>query len=156
MTPASLATTTAAEGDSYLDSCVLLSLFLADSGYADCERWLQAQGDDALWISHWVLLEVAGVMASCVRRGQLTAQRAQTITREFEAFRHERLALVEPRGKDFLQARQWLDTQHELPLRSGDALHLALAWRHGLILVSADRILARCAQHLGLPIQLIG
>lgn len=103
-------------------------LFLADSGYADCERWLQAQGDDALWIS-------------CVRRGQLTAQRAQTITREFEAFR---------------QARQWLDTQHELPLRSGDALHLALARRYGLILVSADRILARCAQHLGLPIQFIG
>lgn len=150
------ARTTAAERESYLDSCVLLSLFLGDSGYADSERWLLAQADQTLWISHWVLLEVAGVMASCVRRGQLTAQRAQTLAREFEAFRQERLALLEPRGSDFLQARQWLHTLDGLPLRSGDALHLALARRQGLILVTADRILARCAEHLGLPIQWVG
>ena len=147
--------TTAAERESYLDSCVLLSLFLGDSGYADSERWLLAQADQTLWISHWVLLEVAGVMASCVRRGQLTAQRAQTLAEEFEAFRQERLALLEPRGSDFLQAHQWLETQHQLPLRSGDALHLALARRHRLTLVSADQTLGRCAQALGLPIQLI-
>ena len=59
--------TTAAERESYLDS------------YADSERWLLAQADQTLWISHWVLLEVAGVMASCVRRGQLTAQRLSLI-----------------------------------------------------------------------------
>lgn len=147
---------TAAPGDSYLDSCVLLSLFLGDSGYADSERWLLAHGEEALWISHWVLLEVAGVMASCVRRGQLTAQRAHTLAGELEAFRQERLALLEPRGSDFLQARQWLQTQHEIPLRSGDALHLALARRHRLTLVSADQTLGRCAKALGLPIQLIG
>jgi predicted nucleic acid-binding protein len=149
------ATITAAPGDSYLDSCVLLSLFLGDSGYTDSERWLLAQADQTLWISHWVLVEVAGVMASCVRRGQLTAQRAQTLAGEFEAFRQERLALLEPRGSDFLQARQWLETQHQLPLRSGDALHLALARRHRLTLVSADQTLGRCAQALGLPIQVI-
>jgi predicted nucleic acid-binding protein len=48
-----------------------------------------------------------------------------------------------------------LETQHQLPLRSGDALHLALARRHRLTLVSADQTLGRCAQALGLPIQLI-
>ena len=140
----------------YLDSCVLLSLLLGDSGYTDSERWLINQGDQTLWISHWVLLEVAGVIATCVRRGQLTAEQAQTIGSEFESFRQERLTLIEPRGTDFLQARQWLERCLHLPLRSGDALHLALAKRHQLTVVSADRALARCAESLGLPLQLIG
>jgi len=140
----------------YVDSCVLLSLLLGDSGYTDSERWLINQGDQTLWISHWVLLEVAGVIATCVRRGQLTAEQAQTIGSEFESFRQERLTLIEPRGTDFLQARQWLERCLHLPLRSGDALHLALVQRQQLTVVSADRALARCAESLGLPLQLIG
>ena len=140
----------------YVDSCVLLSLLLGDSGYTDSERWLINQGDQTLWISHWVLLEVAGVIATCVRRGQLTAEQAQTIGSEFESFRQERLTLIEPRGTDFLQARQWLEQCLHMPLRSGDALHLALAQRQQLTVVSADRALARCAESLGLPLQLIG
>ena len=140
----------------YVDSCVLLSLFLGDSGYTDSEQWLINQGDQTLWISHWVLLEVAGVIATCVRRGQLTAEQAQTIGSEFESFRQERLTLLEPRGTDFLQARQWLERCLHLPLRSGDALHLALAQRQQLTVVSADRALARCAESLGLPLTLIG
>jgi predicted nucleic acid-binding protein len=140
----------------YVDSCVLLSLLLGDSGYTDSERWLINQGDQSLWISHWVLLEVAGVIATCVRRGQLTAEQAQTIGSEFESFRQERLTLIEPRGTDFLQARQWLERCLHLPLRSGDALHLALAQRQHLTVVSANRALARCAETLGLPLQLIG
>ena len=135
---------------------MLLSLLLGDSGYTDSERWLINQGDQTLWISHWVLLEVAGVIATCVRRGQLTAEQAQTIGSEFESFRQERLTLIEPRGTDFLQARQWLERCLHLPLRSGDALHLALAQRQQLTVVSADRALARCAESLGLPLQLIG
>ena len=140
----------------YGDRCVLLSLLLGDSGYTDSERWLINEGDQTLWISHWVLLEVAGVIATCVRRGQLTAEQAQTIGFEFESFRQERLTLIEPRGTDFLQARQWLERCLHLPLRSGDALHLALAQRQQLTVVSADRALARCAESLGLPLQLIG
>jgi predicted nucleic acid-binding protein len=140
----------------YVDSCVLLSLLLGDSGYTDSERWLINQGDQTLWISHWVLLEVAGVIATRVRRGQLTAEQAQTIGSEFESFRQERLTLIEPRGTDFLQARQWLERCLHLPLRSGDALHLALAQRQQLTVVSADRALASCTESLGLPVQLIG
>ena len=44
----------------YLDSCVLLSLFLADSGYG------------------------AGVVSLCVRRCDLSAERAAAIHAEFE------------------------------------------------------------------------
>ncbi len=133
----------------YVDRCVLLSLVLGGSGYTGSERWLCSQDDQSLWISHWVLLEVAGVIAMCVRRGQLTAEQAQTIGSEFEGFRQERLTLIEPCGTDFLQARQWLERCLHLPLRSGDALHLALAQRQQLTVVSADRAFASCAESLG-------
>ena len=98
-------TATAGEqaGPVYLDSCVLLSLFLGDSGFDASETWLLSRDGTELWISHWVLLEFAGVVATCVRRGQLTAERARWIESEFECFRQERLHLLEPRGSDFLQ-----------------------------------------------------
>lgn len=140
----------------YLDSCVLLSLFLGDSGYEASEQWLCSQDGADLWISHWVLLEFAGVIATCRRRGQISAERAGLIEGEFECFRQERLSLLEPRGADFLQARQWLQQGPGLPLRSGDALHLALAKRHQLTLTSADHDLGKAAQALGLSVQLIG
>ena len=98
----------------------------------------------------------AGDEVVITRRRQLTAEQAQTIGSEFESFRQERLTLIEPRGTDFLQARQWLERCLHLPLRSGDALHLALAQRQQLTVVSADRVLARCAESLGLPLPLIG
>ena len=151
-------TATAGEqaGPVYLDSCVLLSLFLGDSGLDASEKWLLSRDGTELWISHWVLLEFAGVVARCVRRGQLTAERARWIESEFECVRQERLRLLEPRGSDFLQARQWLQQSQDLPLRSGDALHLALAKRHKLTLASTDRGLGKCARALDLPLQLIG
>ena len=80
----------------YVDRCVLLSLLLGGSGYDGCERWLLSQGDQALWVSHWVLLEVVAVIATFVRRRQLTVEQAQTIGSEFESFRQERLNLIEP------------------------------------------------------------
>ena len=59
---------------------MLLSLLLGSSGYDDSDQWLLSQGDQALWISYWVLLEVAGVIVTCVRRGQITAEQAKTIS----------------------------------------------------------------------------
>jgi uncharacterized protein len=139
----------------YLDSCVVLSLFLGDSGYDAAEQWLLAQADQPLWVSHWVLLEFSGVLALCLRRGDLTAQRGLAIHAEFECFRHERLGLLEPRGVDYIQARQWLQEFKGPPLRSGDALHLAIAKRQNLTIASADRGLVKAAEALHLPFQLV-
>ena len=83
----------------------------------------------------------AGDEVVITRRSQLTPEQAQTIGSELESFRQERLTLIKPRASDFLQALQCWERCLLLPLRSGDALHLALANRHQLTLVSADRAL---------------
>lgn len=142
--------------DAYVDSCIVLSLFLGDSGYPAAEQWLLNQEKTPLWVSHWMLLEFAGVVALCMRRGELTAERATAIHSEFECFRQERLQLLEPRGIDFLQARQWLQQGQRPALRSGDALHLAIAMRENLTLTTADKALIQAADGLGLPHQWVG
>jgi predicted nucleic acid-binding protein len=146
---------TGSTAPAYLDSCVVLSLFLGDSGYGAAEQWLLAQADQPLWVSHWVLLEFSGVVALCLRRGELTAERCLAIHAEFECFRQERLSLLEPRGADYLQARQWLQEFNSPSLRSGDALHLAMAKRQSLKIASADQGLIKAAEALGLAFQLI-
>ena len=72
--------TAASPAPVYLDSCVVLSLFLGDSGYGAAERWLLAQADQRLWVSHWVLLEFSAVVALCLRRVARTISR-RAITR---------------------------------------------------------------------------
>jgi len=146
---------TGSTAPAYLDSCVVLSLFLGDSGYGAAEQWLLAHADQPLWVSHWVLLEFSGVVALCLRRGELTAERCLAINAEFECFRQERLSLLEPRGADYLQARQWLQELNGSSLRSGDALHLAMAKRQSLKIVSADQGLIKAAEALGIAFQLI-
>jgi len=49
----------------------------------------------------------------------------------------------------------WLQEFKGPSLRSGDALHLAMAKRQNLTIASADQGLAKVAEALGLPCQLI-
>ena len=85
----------------YLDTCVLVSLFHNDAGYGAAEHWLARNEDAALWMSQWVLLEFASATALRSRRQQLGAGRGARIHGELDAFRRERLSLVEPCGADF-------------------------------------------------------
>lgn len=140
----------------YLDTCLLVSLFHNDSGYPAAEAWLAAAGGRELWISHWVLLEFASATAVRGRRGELPSGKVDRIHRAFEAFHRERLGMLEPKGEHFLLARGWVQGQQAAGLRGGDALHLALAQRHGLQLVSADQTLVAAAEGLGIQAELVG
>lgn len=88
-------------------------------------------------------------------RGELVISRIEALQAALEQFRTERLGMVEHRGNDFLLARAWVQELSKSGLRAADALHLdalhldalhlAVAHRHGLTLVSADRILVTAA-----------
>jgi len=139
----------ATAGGLYLDTCVLVSLFHNDSGYAAAEIWLAASSQQPLWISHWVLVEFASATALRMRRRELSCSRATRIQEELENFRRERLGLLEPCAEDFLLAWRWIVEERNLSLRAGDGLHLAVAHRHRFPLVSADQNLLAAAHQLG-------
>ena len=90
------------------------------------------------------------------RRGELEAAKVSSLQSELEAFRTERLGLLEPRAEDFLLARAWVQRQGNADLQAGDALHLALAHRQRLTLVSADQALVAAARQFDTKAQLVG
>ena len=140
----------------YVDTCVLVSMFHNDSGYPAAEAWLKHAEQHELWISHWVLLEFASATALRQRRGALEVSRIEVLQEALENFRTERLGMLEPRGEDFLLARSWVQVLSKSGLRAADALHLAVAHRHELTLVSADRTLVTAAQQLQIRAELVG
>ena len=81
--------------------------------------------------------------------GGPAAGSAVDLVRELRTVSHE------PCGADFEQACGWLVQGEDLGLRGGDALHLAVAHRHGLEMVSADQILLAAAAHLGVEARLV-
>jgi len=140
----------------YVDTCVLVSLFHNDSGYPPAEAWLTQVNDRDLWISHWVLLEFASATALRQRRGALETSRIEALQVALEQFCNERLGMLEPRGEDFLLARSLVQDWASSGLRAADALHLAVAHRHGLTLVSADQTLVAAARQLQTRAELVG
>ena len=134
----------------YLDTCILFSLLVPDSGSNAALRWFSGQEDQPIWLSHWTWLEFTGVLALCCRRGDLNSERLEVIHQEAETFRRERLSLVEVVSADFLQAQTWLQHLPLTPLRSGDALHLAIAQRTQMRLHTADQQLLNVAAALDL------
>lgn len=137
----------------YLDTCVLVSLLHGDAGYPAAEAWLSGLDDEALWISHWVLLEFTSATAVRLRRGELASEKAQPIRATLELFCQERLGMLEPRGEDFRRAQRWLEQEPAFGLKGADALHLAIAHRHGLTLITADQALIKAAEALEVPAQ---
>jgi predicted nucleic acid-binding protein len=134
----------------YLDTCILLSLLVPDSGSEAALRWFTAQERGPIWLSHWTWLEFSGVLGVCCRRGDISGSHLKAIHHEADALRRERLSLIEPVGADFLQAQQWLQQRPETSLRSGDALHLAIAQRNGVQVHTADQQLLQVAAALDL------
>jgi hypothetical protein len=63
-----------------------------------------------------------------------------------------RMIAIEQR--DYALARDWLATFHT-PLRTLDALHLAIAFSNGLDVATADNVFAASARHFGVKYEFI-
>jgi predicted nucleic acid-binding protein len=83
---------------------------------------------------------------------------ANIARRLLDRFRHHveerRYRLVAIQAREYAQACDWV-SRFSIPLRTVDALHLAAAFSAGLLLVTADQALARCAEHFGVECRLI-
>ena len=130
----------------YLDTSILVPLFFREPGTA------VAQGEVSLatdrWISHWTLAEFAGVTAFKLRSRQTDAATAARAGELFQQFAASMLTVVDVLREDFAEAARLCEATPAPGLRTPDALHLALARRLGLVMVTLDSALAlACAVH---------
>ena len=91
---------------------------------------------DELAVSDWTRVEIASLLARDVRMHSLDADSALKAARRFESMIAESFTVLLPNRKDYNTAREWL-CNFETGLKSGDALHLAIAANHKAIAINS-------------------
>lgn len=84
--------------------------------------------------------------------GGLAPQAAVQADAQFEGVVDESFIVLLPNADDFSLAKQFLG-HHEIGLRAGDALHLAIAKNHRAeIIYSLDKTMIKAGKSFGLPL----
>ena len=133
----------------YLDTSVAVALFIPEAKTAGIEKWFAASLEPIV-SADWIVTEFASALSIKQRRGDITAPLMRAVWREFDAFRGAGLRLV-PVTRNAFETAARMARDAASGLRSGDALHLAVALELGVSgLATADTVLAANAKRHGL------
>jgi len=137
----------------YLDTSILAAFYLPEAVSARVQKFYSGLGEAA--ISALVEVEFHSALARRVRMKDLGREDALKIISALKVHVEEGLYQVLPvESREYGLARDWLAT-FQVPLRTLDALHLAVAFSHSLAIATADRGLAAAAEHVGVQCRLI-
>jgi uncharacterized protein len=132
----------------YLDSSVLVPLFVPEPESDLVRAWVEARAAEALAISDWTMTEFASAMGIKVRDKGLKPGQARRACALMEKLAGDSLKVFTPSRSDYGRAAEHLG-HHALGLRAGDALHLAVAQNEGAeCLYTFDRRLIEAARKL--------
>jgi uncharacterized protein len=109
----------------YVDTSAAVPLFVPEPASDKVAAWLESCAE-TLVSADWILTEFASALAIKVRRGELMQKHAKAAWEDFELFAQTGLRLVPVSRGAFARAAQ-LVRHVRSALRSGDALHLAMA-----------------------------
>lgn len=131
----------------YLDTSAAISLFVAEPASELVDAWL-ATCDEPLVSSDWIITEFGSALSIKERSATLSARDARAAWRSFEAFCQSGLRLAPVSRRAFREAAK-MTRQPLRGLRSGDALHLAMAQEIGAkIIATLDTTMADNAKRL--------
>lgn len=134
----------------YLDTSVLVPLFVPEPESDPVRTWFDARAEDTLAISDWTMTEFASAMGIKVREKGLKPDQARKACALMKKLAADSLRVFTPTRRDYGKAAEHLG-HHALGLRGGDALHLAIAENEGAeYLYSLDRRLIEAARKLRL------
>ncbi len=136
----------------YLDTSFLVPLFLVQPSSRAVRKIVSALPAAALSLSDWTKLEFASALAQEVRAGSIKTDDAERAQARFEAAL-KTFRVILPEQADFDLAQDFVRNRRT-GLRSGDALHLAIAANHdATIIYSLDKAFLKAGAILGLPVR---
>jgi predicted nucleic acid-binding protein len=138
----------------YLDTSVLVSALTNEAETARMQAWLGEQPEGALATSGWVMTEFSSALALKLRSDRIEAVHRADALATLARLVAESLAVLPVSAAQFHTAARFAD-RHELGLRAGDALHLAICADLGATLCTLDRRLAEGGAALGVGTLLV-
>lgn len=137
----------------YIDTSVLAAYYCPEPLSRTVQKTLAKLSE--LVISPLVEVELYSALAAKVRARELEAASAGRILDMFRRHLADGFYDVVPvAAAEYALARAWIG-RFSSPLRAPDALHLAAAFDNGLTLLTADKDLARSADHFGVRCELV-
>lgn len=138
----------------YVDTSIIVAALTPEVATPRVQHWVEAQSENELVISPWVVAEVSSALSIKVRTGALTIENRAEILATWAALQSEIFISVPVAAKHFGVAARFAD-QHDLGLRAGDALHLAIASSVGHRLATLDKVMVEAAPKLGVPVVVV-
>ncbi|HUT56704.1 MAG TPA: type II toxin-antitoxin system VapC family toxin [Phycisphaerae bacterium] len=137
----------------YIDTSVLVAYYCPERLSRSVQKTLGKVREPA--ISPLVEVELYSAVAAKVRAKELQATAGRRILALFQGHLADGCYGVVPiETAEYRLALEWIGG-FSSPLRAADGLHLAAAFANDLTLLTADRVLARSADHFGVRYKLI-
>ena len=137
----------------YVDTSVLAAYYCPEQLSKKAERVLRTIVQPA--ISALTEVELNSAIARKIRENQLSKKDGKKIIATFRSHTAKALYRLLPLEADHYQiAGNWI-AEFSTPLKTLDALHLAVASQAGLTLLTSDQQLSKAAEHFGVDINLI-
>lgn len=137
----------------YVDTSILAAYYCPEPLSDQAEGHLRSLRPPV--ISWLVDVELHSALARKVREHELERKEAQQVQSLFRTHRNQGLYHILPIGRaDFVQARRWMATC-KTALRTLDSLHVAVAHRHDLRVLTADRGMAQAGGTFGVDTELV-
>ncbi|MGR9250168.1 type II toxin-antitoxin system VapC family toxin [Rhizobium leguminosarum] len=132
----------------YIDTSVLVAACTIETRTDDVQQWLATLGSEEIAVSGWTITEFSSAVALKTRNGQIDpADRGEALAmfRELCSMTFEFLPISRAH---FIEAARMTD-RFDIGLRTGDALHLAVALGSDATLVTLDKGLAKACTIVG-------
>jgi predicted nucleic acid-binding protein len=134
----------------YLDASVLVAMLTPDAMTSRAIALMRGKGLAAV-VSDFAVAEVVSAVARQVRTKDTTPEDARAVFFQLDFWVATYAASTETTNAD-VRSADALMRRLDLPLRTPDALHIAIAERVGATLATFDVKMAAAARVIGLPV----